>query len=67
MLEEKISSLVIVDDNHKMVGFLTSDDLLWVLVRLIEEKDGEFLLDLKAQLLNSPLGSIVTTISQTGI
>lgn len=67
MLEAKISSLVIVNDQNKMVGFLTSDDLLWVLVKLIEEKDGELLLDLKARLLNSPLGSIVNTISQTGI
>lgn len=67
MLEAKISSLVIINDENKMEGFLTSDDLLWVLVRLLEEKDGDFLLDLKAQILNSPLGSIINTISQTGI
>jgi acetoin utilization protein AcuB len=67
MLEEKISSLVIVNEENKMVGFMTTDDLLWVLVKLIDEKDDDFLLDLKAQILNSPLGAIVSTISQTGI
>ncbi len=67
MLETKISSLVIVNDENKMVGFMTSDDLLWVLVKLMDERDDDFLLDLKAQILNSPLGSLVNTISQAGI
>lgn len=68
MLESKISSLVVVNDENQMVGFLTTDDLLWALVKLTEEeKDEEFLLDLKSQILNSPLGSIVNTISQIGI
>jgi CBS domain-containing protein len=68
MLESKISSLVIVNGDHQMVGFLTSDDLLWVLVKLMDEKgDSSLLLDLKAQLLNSPLGTLISTISQTGI
>lgn len=67
MLESKISSLVIINDHHQMVGFITSDDLLWVLVKLIGDKDEDFLLDLKAQILNSPLGAIVNSISQTGL
>lgn len=67
MLEAKISSLVIINDENKMVGFMTSDDLLWVLVHLVEDKDQEFLLDLKAQIMNSPLGAIVNTISQAGL
>ena len=68
MLEAKISSLVVVNDENKMVGFLTTDDLLWVLVKLTEEdKENEFLLDLKAQILNSPLGAIATSLSQAGI
>lgn len=67
MLELKISSLVIVDDSMKMVGFMTSDDLLWALTRLIESEDEGVLQDLKAQILNSPLGSLINTISQAGI
>lgn len=68
MLEKKISSLVVVNDKDEMVGFITSDDLLWVLVKLIDEQsDDEFLLDLKAQVLNSPLGAIVNSLSQVGI
>ncbi|MEY4616922.1 MAG: hypothetical protein RJB66_1882 [Pseudomonadota bacterium] len=67
MLESKISSLVITNDAHQMVGFITSDDLLWVLVKLIGDKEDDFLLDLKAQILNSPLGAIATSISQTGL
>lgn len=68
MLELKISSLVIVDDSMKMVGFITSDDLLWALTKLVSDgEDSNILLDLKAQILNSPLGSLVNSISQTGI
>jgi len=68
MLEAKISSLVVVNENNQMVGFLTTDDLLWALVRLADDdKDKDFLLDLKAQILNSPLGLIVNSISQLGI
>jgi acetoin utilization protein AcuB len=67
MLETKISSLVVVNENHQMVGFITSDDLLWVLVKLTEEREDDFLLDLKAQILNSPLGAIANSISQTGL
>lgn len=67
MLEAKISSLVIVNDENKMVGFMTSDDLLWVLIKLIEERDEGFLADLKAQIFNSPLGAIANSLSQTGI
>lgn len=67
MLEAKISSLVIIDDKDQMVGFITSDDLLWVLARVIEDRDSGFLEDLKAQIYNSPLGSIANTMSQAGI
>lgn len=68
MLECKISSLIVVNDNNQMVGFLTTDDMLWTLVKLIDEEPGEeILLDLKAQILNSPIGSIVNTLNQAGI
>jgi acetoin utilization protein AcuB len=67
MLESKISSLVVVNDENKMVGFMTSDDLLWVLTKIVDEDDSTFLEDLKAQIMNSPLGSLVNSISQTGI
>lgn len=68
MLESKISSLVVVNDHNKMVGFITTDDLLWVLVKLTEEdKKDEFLGDLKARIMNSPLGPIINSVSQTGI
>lgn len=67
MLEAKISSLVIVNDKNKMVGFMTTDDLLWVLVKLIDDKDGNFLTNLKAQILNSPLGAIANSMSQAGV
>ena len=68
MLEAKISSLVVVNDHNRMVGFLTTDDLLWVLVKLTEDdKKDEFLEDLKAKIMNSPLGSIINSVSQAGI
>lgn len=67
MLESKISSLVVVNGQNKMVGFMTSDDLLWALVKLIDDNDHDFLQDLKAQILNSPLGALIETINQAGI
>lgn len=68
MLESKISSLVVIDDQNKMVGVITTDDLLWALVKLTEvDKKDEFLDDLKAKIMNSPLGSLINSVSQTGI
>lgn len=68
MLELKISSLVIVNDQQEVVGFMTTDDLLWVLTKIIEDDDDSaFLENLKAQILNSPLGSMMNSISQAGI
>jgi acetoin utilization protein AcuB len=67
MLETKISSLVVINQSHQMVGFITSDDLLWALVKLIDDNDHDLIQELKAQIMNSPLGTLVNSISQAGI
>lgn len=67
ILEEKISSVVVTDTENKVVGIITTDDLMWVLVKLLDEKEHSFLEDLKTDLMNSPLGSIANTLSQSGI
>jgi acetoin utilization protein AcuB len=67
ILEEKISSVIVTDAGNKVVGILTTDDLIWVLVKLLEEKDHSFIEELKSELMNSPLGSIANTLSQSGI
>jgi acetoin utilization protein AcuB len=67
ILEEKISSVVICDDSNRVVGILTTDDLIWVLVKLLEEKERSFLEEVKSELMNSPLGAIANSLSQSGI
>lgn len=39
MLSEKISSLLITDENGEAVGIVTTDDLLWYLAHKIEEEN----------------------------
>ena len=37
MLEEKISSILIVDENQMAIGIVTTDDLLWYLAHQLQE------------------------------
>jgi acetoin utilization protein AcuB len=67
ILEEKISSVIISDSANKVVGILTTDDLIWVLIKLLDEKEHSFLEEIKGELINSPLGSIANSLSQSGI
>jgi CBS-domain-containing membrane protein len=67
ILEEKISSVVIIDTQKKVVGILTTDDLIWILAKMLEEKESSFLEQLKLDLVNSPLGAIANSLSQSGI
>jgi acetoin utilization protein AcuB len=67
ILEEKISSVIIVNSSNKVIGILTTDDLIWVLIKLLDEKEHSFLEELKSGLINSPLGALANSLSQSGI
>lgn len=67
ILEEKISSVIITDNQKKVVGILTTDDLIWILAKLLDEKEHSFIEQLKLDLANSPLGAVATSLSQSGI
>ncbi len=66
-LEKKISSVVVTNGGNKVVGIMTTDDLLWVLVQLLDEKDHDFIETLKLKVMNSPLGMLANSLSQSGI
>jgi hypothetical protein len=66
MLENKISSLLIADENEHAVGIVTTDDLLFYLAHLLDEnKEKRFsvssLLDLQT------VGEAARQISNAGI
>ncbi len=63
MLEKKISSLVVADDNEIAVGIVTTDDLLWHLAHLLKEDDQA------ANLLPlaETIGGLATTLANSGI
>lgn len=39
MLQEKISSVLVVDDNEVVLGIVTTDDLLWHLAHLLSDEE----------------------------
>jgi CBS domain containing-hemolysin-like protein len=64
MLNEKISSLVVVDDDKKICGILTTEDLLrYFLKRYQEETADPGLSFSNIQIV----GNIMHTLSQAGI
>jgi CBS domain-containing protein len=66
MLDHKISSLLIADDNDDAVGIVTTDDLLWYLVQLLDKDTKEnrpFLSVLDTQ----TLGEVARQLSLAGI
>ncbi len=67
LLEKKLSSLLVVDKHNTVKGIITTDDLLWILVKLLEGGESHIIEDLKAQIANSPLGFLANSLSQTGI
>lgn len=67
MLQEKISSVVITDDRMNVRGILTTDDLIWILVKMLDEEETSVVEAFKSEMINSPLGTVVNTLNQAGI
>ncbi len=66
MLEQKISSLL-VTEAEEVVGIITTDDLLWALIRRLDTEKEPALKKLIAGLYVSPVGSIASQLSSSGV
>lgn len=64
MLENKISSLVVADNNDVAVGIVTTDDLLWHLAHLLKNDDSH---GSKLLPVTETIGELATTLSNSGI
>lgn len=65
MLEQKISSLLITNDDNEVVGIVTTDDLLWELASQLKDDD-----DSSSSVFDKGLqtvGEIARMLSQAGI
>lgn len=66
LIEHKISSLLIVDQNKLVIGIITTDDLLWYLSSLLEDAKGKrFLFSSLFDL--QTVGEIAQQVSNMGI
>ncbi len=66
MRVERISSLVVVDDDSVMVGIVTSDDLIRVLIDFLSGRispTGDY----KSFAYSGPIGAVADFLSQAGI
>lgn len=63
MLENKISSVLVTDEDNKMIGIVTTDDILWHLAHLLrsEKASGAMLPDVQT------IGIVANQIANTGI
>jgi acetoin utilization protein AcuB len=66
MVEQKISSLI-VTDNDEATGIITTDDLLWALIRMLDNEKEPGIKKLVSSLMVSPVGEIAHRLSNVGI
>jgi len=66
MLQKKISSLLISDEQDNAIGIITTDDLLWYLSHLLADETDEALKLLPAR-TQQTIGTIANEISEMGI
>lgn len=66
MIKEKVSSYL-VTDNSKVLGILTTEDMLKVLVGLLNESESDLKLSIENILLNPNVGRFAQTMSDVGI
>lgn len=64
MLENKVSCLLVSDENNDAVGIVTTDDLLWYLVSKLDKEHHSIV----GRILDIPtLGQVAHQLSQYGI
>jgi CBS domain-containing protein len=66
MRDRHISSLLVVDDASEMVGIITRDDLLTVLIELLN-REPSLIDEFKVLAYKSPIGAIARFLGQAGI
>lgn len=66
MLEQKISCLLITD-NDEVVGIVTTDDLLWELIRMLDGNKEPAFRKLLAPIYTSPIGEVARRLAAAGI
>lgn len=66
MLEQKISCLL-VTENDEVVGIVTTDDLLWELIRLLDSSKESGIKMLLAPLYTSPIGEVARRLAAAGV
>lgn len=64
LLEKKISSLIVVDENREAVGILTSDDLLLYLAHMLDKESAKPWFDTLKQ---QTIGRVIDQLSSMGI
>ncbi|NCN26155.1 CBS domain-containing protein [bacterium] len=66
MIDQKVSSLLVVEDKH-VVGIVTSHDFLGLLKDHLSNTELTTLEEFKTAWANSPIKSVVDALSQSGI
>lgn len=66
MLEQKISCLL-VTENDEVVGIVTTDDLLWELIRMLDATKEPAFRKLLAPIYTSPIGEVARRLAASGI
>ncbi len=66
MLEQKISCLL-VTENDEVVGIVTTDDLLWELIRLLDSSKEPGFKKFLAPIYTSPIGEVARRLAASGI
>ncbi len=66
MLEKKISSLLVINEDEDVVGIVTTDDLLWQLAHLLSDEKEDRGLTLTA-MEKQTIGEIANELSNAGI
>jgi acetoin utilization protein AcuB len=67
MLENKISSILVVSANDDVVGIVTTDDCMNYLVKLLKEQDSSVVATVETLLLNPIVRAAAHSLSQSGI
>lgn len=67
MLEEKVSCLLVADENEKAIGIVTTDDLLWYLARMLGDDKDENRQPLLTASETQTIGEVANKLSIMGI
>lgn len=67
MLQNKISSVLVVTKTDDVVGIVTTDDCLYYLLKLLKDQDSKIVATVESLFLNPMVGAYANALSQSGI